>query len=68
MCLICVDFQKERMTITDARRALREMITTLEPEHAREVHQMIQEAEREQREQPACANTAQTTQPQAADD
>ena len=68
MCLICVDFQKERMTITDARRALREMITTLEPEHAREVHQMIQEAEREQREQPARANTAQTTQPQAADD
>lgn len=65
MCLICVDFQKERMTITDARRALREMITTLEPEHARQVHQMIQDAERQQREQEAASPSSTPSTPQA---
>lgn len=70
MCLICVDFQKERMTITDARRALREMITTLEPEHARQVHQMIQDAERQQRVQEAArpSSTPSTPQAKCADD
>ncbi len=48
MCLICVDFQKQKMTITDARRALREMSTTLEDEHVREVQQMIREGEQAQ--------------------
>lgn len=64
MCLICVDFQRERMTITDARRALREMITTLEPEHAQEVEQMIQHAEQEKREQERAAQQAAQAQQQ----
>lgn len=53
MCLICVDFQKQRMTITDARRALREMSSILEDEHVREVQEMIREAEKAARENDA---------------
>ena len=37
MCLICVDFQKQKMTTQDARRALREMASTLGEEHVKEV-------------------------------
>ena len=63
MCLICVDFQKQRMTITDARRALREMSTILDDEHVREVQQMIREAEKAAREQ--AAQAAVTSDPNA---
>lgn len=48
MCLICVEFQKQRMTTREARSALREMSTTLEDEHVEEVREMIQEAEETQ--------------------
>lgn len=48
MCMICVDFQKQKMTTRDARRALREMRDDMDPEHAREVTQMIVEAEKTQ--------------------
>ena len=50
MCIICVDFQKEKMTIGDARRAYSEMVEMIGPEHAREVREMIAEAERVQLE------------------
>lgn len=50
MCLICVEFQKDKMTVLEARRAFQEMITTLEPEHAREVRDMLDEAQRKERE------------------
>lgn len=46
MCLICIEFQKERMSIAEARRALGEMIVDLPPEHTREIQQMLAEAER----------------------
>ena len=58
MCLICVDFQRQRMTLQDAQRALREMITTMDPEHAREVKDMIQRAAREQRAQAAAGQAS----------
>jgi hypothetical protein len=45
MCLICVEFQKERMTVGEARRAFREMVTGMTPEHAREVERMLRKAE-----------------------
>ncbi len=48
MCIICVDFQKQQMTLDEARRAFREMISALDPEHAEEVRKMLQEAERAQ--------------------
>lgn len=50
MCLICVEFQKQRMTTGEARRAYGEMVESLEPDHAEEVEEMIEEAEREQEE------------------
>ena len=46
MCLICVEFDKQRMTIRDARRALREMVETLDDEHVGEVRKKLREAER----------------------
>ncbi len=45
MCLICVDFQKQKMTTQDARRALREMASSLGEEHAKEVREMIRKKE-----------------------
>jgi hypothetical protein len=47
MCLICIDFQLQKMTITDARRAFHEMRTTpaITPEHAREIKEMLRRAE-----------------------
>lgn len=48
MCLICVEFAKDRMTPFEARRALGEMIEGMEPEHVAEVEAMITEAEEAQ--------------------
>jgi vacuolar-type H+-ATPase subunit H len=50
MCMICVDFQRQKMTIQDARRALREMTELLEPEHVEQVQEMLTRAEEEQEE------------------
>ena len=47
MCMICVDFERERMTLNDARRALGEMREGLDPKHAEEVEEMLVEAEKE---------------------
>jgi len=47
MCIICVDFQQQRMTVTDARRALREMASNLEDGHAEEVESLIKAAVRD---------------------
>ncbi len=46
MCQICVDFQKQSMTLNEARRALGEMIVALDPKHAAEVQRMLLEAEK----------------------
>ena len=46
MCIICIDFEKQTLTIDEARRALTEMISSLDPEHAAAVRQMLDEAER----------------------
>jgi hypothetical protein len=47
MCLICVEFQKQKMTVLEARRAFREMSVSLEAEHIREVEDMLDQAESE---------------------
>lgn len=52
MCLICIDFQKQRMTLDDARRAFGEMVVTMDPEHAEEVERMLKEAEERKRNEP----------------
>tara|TARA_B100000609_G_scaffold199640_1_gene205335 strand:- start:7416 stop:7592 length:177 start_codon:yes stop_codon:yes gene_type:complete len=46
--MICVDFLKDKMTLGEARRALGEMRTTIEPSHLEEVEEMLQKAEEEQ--------------------
>ncbi len=46
MCMICVDFQRQKMTLNDARRAYGEMVEAIGPEHAKEVQVMLDEAER----------------------
>ncbi len=45
MCLICVDFEKGKLTTKEARRALGEMAETLGPDHVAEVEQKLDEAE-----------------------
>ena len=47
MCLICLEFEKQKLTIKEARRALSEMVTSLEPEHARQVTELLDRAEAE---------------------
>lgn len=44
MCLICVEFEKNRLTISEARRNLKEMVSTISSQHALEVRTMLQEA------------------------
>lgn len=44
MCIICVDFQKQRMTLGDAKRAYGEMVESLDPDHAKDVREMLADA------------------------
>lgn len=45
MCLICVSFEQDRLTVQEARRNLGEMRESLDPEHVEEVESMIREKE-----------------------
>jgi hypothetical protein len=45
MCIICVDFEKGRMTTKEARRALGEMVAKVGVEHAERVERTLTEAE-----------------------
>lgn len=47
MCIICLDFQKGRLTSKEARRALGEMTVKIGREHAAEVERAITQAERD---------------------
>jgi hypothetical protein len=44
MCLICVEFDKEKLTLKEAWRNFGEMSSTLEPEHREEVMNMLMDA------------------------
>ena len=48
MCLICIEFEKEKLTIKEAKRNLTEMRDKLDVYHHREVKQMLFEAEMEE--------------------
>jgi len=50
MCLICVEFQKQRMTVSEARRAFKEMVVDMDRGHAREVREMLDATERSGRD------------------
>ena len=41
MCIICVDFQKEKLSLSEAWRNYGEMSDTLHPDHAAEVEAML---------------------------
>ncbi len=47
MCIICVDFDRGALKLSEARRALGEMRTTLDAKHAREVEKKLDGAEPE---------------------
>lgn len=53
MCLICIEFARQRMTVREARRAYCEMLPRLDVEHAREVQHMLDEAEAGEAQQSA---------------
>jgi hypothetical protein len=44
MCLICIEYEKQRMTVGEARRAYSEMVSSLEPRHAKAVKAMLDRA------------------------
>jgi len=43
MCLICVEYTKERMTIDEAYKALGEMKSELDKEHIKEILNKLDE-------------------------
>ena len=45
MCLICLEFDKNTMSLKEARRALGEMVEKVGPRHAREVEEKLDAAE-----------------------
>jgi polyhydroxyalkanoate synthesis regulator phasin len=45
MCIICVEFEKGRMTAKEARRALGEMVSKVGAKHAQEIERSLREAE-----------------------
>jgi hypothetical protein len=45
VCIICVEFEKGRMTAKEARRALGEMVPKVGAQHAEEVERALREAE-----------------------
>lgn len=53
MCIICVDFQKGRLTTKEARRALGEMVVTLDKRHVEEVEATLSKAEAEEAKNPS---------------
>jgi hypothetical protein len=52
MCIICLDFEKGRLTTKEARRALGEMVVKLDKKHVAEVEAILKRAEDEAAEPP----------------
>jgi hypothetical protein len=55
MCIICVDFDKGRLTTREARRALGEMVVSLEKKHVDEIERALAIAEQAEASQAALA-------------
>jgi len=47
MCLICIDFYRGRLTPREAKFNLGEMSSYISSAHAKEVEEMIEEAEKD---------------------
>jgi len=52
MCLICIDFDRGSLKLREAKRALGEMRSKLDPQHLKEVEQKLAEAERAEEQKP----------------
>ncbi|HVY29071.1 MAG TPA: hypothetical protein VHB79_21080 [Polyangiaceae bacterium] len=52
MCLICIDFDRGSLKLREAKRALGEMRSKLDPQHLKEVEQKLAEAERAEERKP----------------
>lgn len=50
MCIICLDFQKGRLTTREARRALGEMAAKLDKRHVEEIEATLAKAEKAEAE------------------
>ena len=53
MCLICIDFARGALKLREARHALGEMREKVGAAHAREVEQLLDDAEQEAPSTPA---------------
>ncbi len=53
MCIICIDFDRGALRPQEARRALREMRSGLDAEHAKQIEKKLAEAEQESSKQPS---------------
>ena len=51
MCLICIEFQKDKLTIPEARCNLKEMREGIGEEHANEVDKMLEARAKEELEE-----------------
>lgn len=58
MCIICLDFQKGRLTTKEARRALGEMAVTLDKRHVAEIEASLAKAERDANAGASAASTS----------
>lgn len=58
MCLICIDLDRMTMKAREARRALGEMRTKLDPAHVRDVEAKTREAEEREAQEAALAGLA----------
>jgi hypothetical protein len=47
MCIICIDFERGKLKPAEARRALGEMRTGLDPSHVEDMEAWLDEAEAE---------------------
>ena len=41
MCIICVDLEREKLTLSEARRNFGEMESSLDPEHREELREKL---------------------------
>jgi hypothetical protein len=43
MCILCVEFEKGKLTFQETLRNLNEMLSTLEEEHIKEIIKMLED-------------------------
>ena len=49
MCIICLEYQKNKLTLLEARRNFTEMVLSIDEEHRQEIEDMLDIAEEQER-------------------